>query len=76
MIRYLKQNEYTNPMLFSLHFLSLYVHCGCLTIEDNNVIVVLQRQFISHLDRIKSTKHNNNTPYSVFTFSFFCLFAM
>ena len=42
---------------FSFSFF-IYVHCGCLTIEDNNVIVVLQRQFISHLDRIKSTKHN------------------
>ena len=58
--------------LFAFSFF-IYVHCGCLTIEDNNVIVVLQRQFISHLDRIKSTKHNNNTPYSVFTFSFSCL---
>ena len=57
---------------FSFSFF-IYVHCGCSTIEDNNVIVVLQRQFISHLDRIKSTKHNNNTPYSVFTFSFSCL---
>ena len=57
---------------FSFSFF-IYVHCGCSTIEDNNVIVVLQRQFISHLDRIKSTKHNNNTPYSRFYIFFFCL---
>ena len=52
--------------LFSCLFLYAYVHGCCGTKEDNNVIVVLQRQFISHLDRIKSTKHNNNTPYSRF----------
>ena len=57
----------------SFILLCVYVY-GCYsTKEDNNVIVVLQRQFISHLDRIKSTKHNNNTPYSFFTFSFSCL---
>ena len=41
-----------------LFLLYVYVYGCCTTKEDNNVIVVLQRQFISHLDRIKSTKHN------------------
>ena len=73
MMRYQEKMNISFPSsLFAFSFF-IYVHWGCLTIEDNNVIVVLQRQFISHLDRIKSTKHNNNTPYSVFTFSFSCL---
>ena len=58
MMRYQEKVNISFPSSFFAFSFFIYVHCGCSTIEDNNVIVVLQRQFISHLDRIKSTKHN------------------